>query len=70
MDDLLNDPAPLADMWGKVHTSLSLIPYVKVLNELREGILSDEISRVWTDEEILERIKSDIKRSFHVIYAR
>ena len=60
VDDLLNDPA-LSQICGESSHFVITDSIRKVLNELREGILSDEISRVWNDEEILERIKSDIK---------
>ena len=62
VDDLLNDPA-LSQICGESSHFVVTDSIRKVLNELREGILSDEISRVWNDEEILERIKSDIKKA-------
>ncbi len=62
VDDLLNDPA-LSQICGESSHFVITDSIRKVLNELREGILSDEISRVWNDEEILERIKSDIKKA-------
>lgn len=62
VDDLLNDPA-LSQICGESSHFVVTDSIRKVLNELREGILSDEISRVWNDEEILERIKSDIKKT-------
>lgn len=62
VDDLLNDPA-LSQICGEISHFVVTDSIRKVLNELREGILSDEISRVWNDEEILERIKSDIKKA-------
>ena len=62
VDDLLNDPA-LSQICGENSHFVVTDSIRKVLNELREGILSDEISRVWNDEEILKRIKSDIKKA-------
>lgn len=62
VDDLLNDPA-LSQICEESSHFVVTDSIRKVLNELREGILSDEISRVWNDEEILERIKLDIKKA-------